>query len=195
MLATMTCRAIRHGPETRRPPTGQTCQLAGVDAGPARATAAAGSAGRSAVSRSSSARVLAEVACSIRWLNSSSVSRPSPAARLSRSTVASRSASEALMPPAGRPSVVSPIAASSRAVPATTIAPADPPGAGRCRRCRGGAGRAGGTPGHNAPARPALRRRTHRPIKRSPSPVGPSSSTGAPKATPGQRRRPSGRHP
>ena len=98
----MTCRPIRHGPNTFSPPIGVTCQD-----GPAwlpRATAFPawpGLAGRSDSSRSSSARVRAVVASSIRWLNSSSVSRPSPVAWLSRSTVASRSASDARTPSAG----------------------------------------------------------------------------------------------
>ena len=33
MLATMTWRPIRHGPETRRPPTGETCQVARAERG------------------------------------------------------------------------------------------------------------------------------------------------------------------
>ena len=100
----MTCRPIRQGPNTFSPPTGVTCQDVPLWV-PTPTAAPAGSAlaGRSVTRRSSSARVRAELACSIRWLNSSSVSRPSPVAWLSRSTVASRSASDARTPSPGPP--------------------------------------------------------------------------------------------
>jgi hypothetical protein len=115
-LTTITWRSISHGPLILRPPTGETCQDGGPEAPLVTALpAVAASAGRSATSRSRSARVRAAVANSIRWLNSSRVSRPSPVAALSRSTAASRSASETRIPAAGSwPPVVSPIAASAR---------------------------------------------------------------------------------
>ena len=88
-LITMTWRPIRHGPKTFSPPIGEMCQDGAVWV-PTVTAPPAGEpqAGRSVTRRSSSARVRAVVARSIRWLNSSRVSRPSPVAWLSRSTVA-----------------------------------------------------------------------------------------------------------
>src|ERR1700744_1621857 len=103
-LITTTCRPIRHGPDTFSPPIGDTCQV-GVAGAPVATAFPAGTgppaAGRSVSSTSSSARVLAVLARSIRSLNSSRVSRPSPVASRSRSTVASRSWSDARIPSPG----------------------------------------------------------------------------------------------
>ena len=98
------------------------------DGGPGRAPA--GSAGRSPTRRSSSARVLAAVARSIRWLNSARVSRPSPVAALSRSMVASRSASDARTSAARLAVACGP--AHCRLRPAEPCLPATTIAAGRC---------------------------------------------------------------
>src|SRR6201996_8497196 len=116
-LITTTCRPIRHGPDTFSPPIGATCQVGA----PAATAFPAGTgppgppvAGRSVSNWSSSARVLAVLACSIRSLNSSRVSRPSPAASRSRSTVASRSWSDARIPSPGFGRTASPQLSGSR---------------------------------------------------------------------------------
>src|SRR4051794_28661527 len=77
-----------HGPERLTSPTPRTA--ADCVAPPTAAVA-----GRSDVSGTSSERITALAAASMRSVNSSSVSRPSAAASRRRSTVASRSASEA----------------------------------------------------------------------------------------------------